>query len=62
MSSQSSRKPPNMRATFRQRAGVPFRVLTDMHLSYALSLGLVFWVGQKIMDMYQGFGIDLGQF
>jgi peroxiredoxin len=48
----------NLQAT----RGVPFRVLTDMHLSYALSLGLVFWVGQKIMDMYQGFGIDLAQF
>jgi hypothetical protein len=37
-------------------------VLTDMDLGYALSLGLVFWVGQKIMDMYRGFGIDLAQF
>jgi len=42
--------------------GVPFRVLTDMDLGYALGLGLVFWVGQKIMDMYRGFGIDLAQF
>jgi peroxiredoxin len=42
--------------------GIPFRVLTDMDLGYALSLGLVFWVGQKIMDMYRGFGIDLSQF
>ena len=42
--------------------GLPFRVLTDMDLGYALSLGLVFWVGEKIMDMYRGFGIDLGHF
>jgi len=42
--------------------GLPFRVLTDMDLGYALSLGLVFWVGEKIMDMYRGFGIDLGDF
>ena len=48
----------NLQATRR----VPFRVLTDMDLGYALSLGLVFWVGQKIMDMYRGFGIDLDQF
>ena len=41
---------------------MPFRVLTDMDLGYALSLGLVFWVGQKIMEMYRGFGIDLAQF
>jgi peroxiredoxin len=48
----------NLQAT----RGVPFRVLTDMDLGYALSLGLVFWVGQKVMDMYRGFGIDLAQF
>jgi len=42
--------------------GLPFRVLTDLDLGYALSLGLVFWVGEKIMGMYRGFGIDLGQF
>jgi len=42
--------------------GVPFRVLTDMDLGYALNLGLIFWVGQKVMDMYKDFGIDLGQF
>jgi len=48
----------NLQAT----RGVPFRVLTDIDLGYALSLGLVFWVGQKVMDMYRGFGIDLAQF
>src|SRR5262245_35878049 len=48
----------NLQAT----RGVPFRVLTDMDLGYALSLGLVFWVGQKVMDMYRGLGIDLAQF
>jgi peroxiredoxin len=48
----------NLQAT----RGVPFRVLTDMDLGYALSLGLTFWVGPKIMDMYRGFGIDLAQF
>ena len=35
--------------------GVPFRVLTDMDLGYTLNLGLIFWVGDKIMDMYRGF-------
>jgi peroxiredoxin len=48
----------NLQAT----RGLPFRVLTDLDLGYALSLGLVFWVGPKIMDMYRGFGIDLAQF
>jgi peroxiredoxin len=41
---------------------VPFRVLTDLDLGYALTLGLVFWVGEKIMAMYKDFGIDLAQF
>lgn len=42
--------------------GVPFRVLTDMDVGYTLNLGLIFWVGQKIMEMYSGFGIDLAHF
>jgi len=42
--------------------GLPFRVLTDLDLGYALSLGLAFWVGEKIMGMYKAFGIDLAQF
>ena len=33
-----------------------------MDLGYALNLGLIFWVGDKIMDMYRGFGIDLAHF
>jgi peroxiredoxin len=41
---------------------VPFRVLTDLDLGLALNLGLVFWIGEKIMTMYKGFGIDLEQF
>ncbi len=42
--------------------GLPFRVLTDFDLAYALSLGLVFWVGDKIKETYLQFGIDLEQF
>ncbi len=42
--------------------GLPFRVLTDLDLGYALSLGLVFFVGQTIKDMYGDFGIDLARF
>ena len=34
----------------------------DLDLGYALSLGLVFWVGEIIMGMYKGFGIDLAEF
>lgn len=46
----------------RQSRNLPFRVLTDLDLAYALSLGLVFWVGDKIKDTYRQFGIDLEQF
>jgi len=41
---------------------LPFTVLSDVDLMYAFSLGLVFWVGDKIKDMYKPFGIDLEQF
>jgi peroxiredoxin len=41
---------------------VPFRVLTDLDFAYALRLGLVFWVGDKIRETYLGFGIDLARF
>jgi hypothetical protein len=33
--------------TLQQARGLPFRVLTALDLAYALSLGLVFWVGEK---------------
>jgi peroxiredoxin len=46
----------------KQSRGVPFRVLTDLDLAYGLSLGLVFWVGDKIKDTYRQFGIDLERF
>jgi len=41
---------------------LPFRVLTDLELAYAFSLGLVFWVGDKVKAMYREFGIDLEKF
>lgn len=48
--------------SLRAARGLPFRVLTDLDLGYALSLGLVFWVGEPIMTAYRGFGIDLARF
>jgi len=45
-----------------RRGGLLFRVLTDLDLTYALSLGLVFWVGEKIKQTYRQFGIDLERF
>ena len=41
---------------------IPFRVLIDLDLAYALSLGLVFWLGEKLKEMYRGFGFDLERF
>ena len=46
----------------RESRGLPFRVLTDLDLAYAFSLGLVFWVGDKIKAAYRQFGIDLERF
>jgi peroxiredoxin len=48
--------------TLKQVRNLPFKVLTDLDLAYALSLGLVFWVGEEIKDAYLKFGIDLAQF
>ncbi len=49
-------------AELKTARNVPFRVLTDLDLAYALRLGLVFWVGEKIKRTYLGFGIDLARF
>jgi peroxiredoxin len=48
--------------TLKQVRNLPFTVLTDLDLAYALSLGLVFWVGEEVKDAYLKFGIDLAQF
>ncbi len=42
--------------------GLPFKVLVDIDLGYALSLGLVFWVGEELKDIYLKLGIDLARF
>jgi peroxiredoxin len=41
---------------------LPFNVLVDLDLGYALSLGLVFWIGDELKDMYLKLGIDLARF
>jgi peroxiredoxin len=45
-----------------QKHGLPFSILTDIDLIYAFSLGLVFWVGDSIREMYRELGVDLSQF
>ena len=42
--------------------GLPFKVLVDIDLGYALLLGLVFWIGDELMDIYLKLGIDLARF
>jgi peroxiredoxin len=39
-----------------------FVILTDIDNSYALSLGLVMWLGQRIADLMQGRGHRLGEY
>lgn len=41
---------------------LPFPVLTDVDLGYALSLGLVFAVGQEVETIYREFGIALERY
>jgi peroxiredoxin len=41
---------------------LPFPILSDMDLGYALSLGLIFWVGPEIQRLYEGVGIELERY
>jgi peroxiredoxin len=42
--------------------GLCFRVLTDLDLAYALSLGLMIWAGDRIRALYTKSGLDLPLF
>jgi peroxiredoxin len=54
------------RAQFSKRLAadnsLPFTILSDVDLSYALSLGLVYWVGAEIKAIYDAVGIDLANY
>ena len=54
------------RAQFSKRLAadnsLPFTILSDVDLSYALSLGLVYWVGAEIKSIYDAVGIDLADY
>jgi peroxiredoxin len=41
---------------------LPFSILSDMDLGYALSLDLIFWVGEEIQRLYESLGIDLERY
>lgn len=42
--------------------GFPFPILSDVDLSYALSLGLVFWIGAEVKKLYAEIDVDLERF
>jgi peroxiredoxin len=54
------------RAEFTRRATteheLPFLVLSDVDLSYALELGLIFWIGEELTTLYAAAGIDLPRY
>lgn len=41
---------------------LPFPVLSDMDLGYSLSLGLIFWVGAEVQQLYQDAGVELEKY
>ena len=41
---------------------LPFTVLSDIDLGYALSIGLVVWVGAELTASYRAFGIELPRY
>jgi peroxiredoxin len=41
---------------------LPFPVLSDVDLGYALTLGLVYWVGEEVKQLYDQLGLDLERF
>ena len=41
---------------------LPFPVLSDMDLGYSLSLGLIFWVGTEVQQLYQDAGVELEKY
>ena len=45
-----------------QQNRLPFPILSDIDLGYALSLGLIFWVGEEIQRLYGEVGVDLERY
>ena len=41
---------------------LPFPVLSDVDLSYALSLGFVYWIGAEMKAIYDEIGVDLANY
>jgi peroxiredoxin len=49
-------------ADYSKNNDLPFPVLSDIDLGYALSLGLIFWVGAEVQRLYQDVGVDLEKY
>lgn len=47
---------------YAEKNKLPFPILSDMDLGYALSLGLIFWVGEEIQRLYEDAGIELERY
>lgn len=43
-------------------SALPFEILSDVDLGYALSLGLVYWIGEEVKQLYEQIGLDLERF
>ena len=41
---------------------LPFPILSDIDLGYSLSLGLIFWVGTEIQQLYREAGVELEKY
>lgn len=49
-------------ANYARSNSLPFSVLSDVDLGYALSLDLMFWVGADVQRVYEHAGIDLERY
>ncbi|HZP78671.1 MAG TPA: peroxiredoxin-like family protein [Pseudolabrys sp.] len=43
-------------------SGFPFTILTDVDLGYTLSLGLIYWVGAELQELYAKAKVELDRF
>jgi peroxiredoxin len=43
-------------------APLPFPILSDIDFGYTLSLGLIYWIGADVIELYQDLGIDLERY
>src|SRR5262249_20854737 len=41
---------------------LPFPILSDVDLGYSLSVGLIFWIGTEIQNLYREIGVELEKY